>query len=77
MKKLSILFGALAVLLSDVMCAVVTYTYRDLTWGCRYAGYGTPAGAAFVYAVPYGAAIAVCVVLAVVLGKRAALPVKA
>ena len=40
MKKLSVLFGALAVLLSDVMCAVVAYNYCNLLWGGRYAGYG-------------------------------------
>ena len=29
MKTWSIVFAALAVLLSDVMCAVVAYLYRD------------------------------------------------
>ena len=71
MKKLSVLFGALAVLLSDVMCAVVAYNYCNLIWGGRYAGYGAPAGTAFLYAVPYGIGIIVCVVLARVFRKKA------
>lgn len=71
MKKLSILFAALAVLLSDVMCAVVAYNYCELLWGAKYAGYSAPAATAFLFAVPYSIAIAVCAVLAVVFKKRA------
>ena len=73
MKKLSILFAALAVLLSDVMCAVVAYNYCDLLWGAKYAGYGAPASTAFLYAVPYAVGIAACAVLAVVFRKKAVL----
>ena len=36
MKTLSIVFSALAVILSDVMCAVVAYNYCNLTWSGRY-----------------------------------------
>ena len=43
MKKLSYLFGALAVLLSQVMCAVVAYGYCDMLWGIQYACYSAPA----------------------------------
>ncbi len=71
MKKLSTLFAALAVLLSDVMCAVVAYNYCELLWGAKYAGYSAPASTAFLYAVPYALAIAACAALAVVFKKRA------
>lgn len=71
MKKLSILFAALAVLLSDVMCAVVAYNYCELLWGGKYAGYSAPASTAFLLAVPYALAIAACAALAVVFRKRA------
>ena len=30
MKKLSFLFAAAAIVLSDVMCAVVAFNYRDM-----------------------------------------------
>ena len=30
MKKLSYLFIAIAILLSDIMCAVVAFNYRDI-----------------------------------------------
>lgn len=72
MKKLSAAFALLAVLLSDVMCAAVAYTYCALQWGGQYAGTSAPASTAFLLAIPYGAGIALCIALAVVLHKRAA-----
>ena len=71
MKKLSIIFGVLAVLLSDIMCAVVAYNYCDLLLGTQYAGYSAPASTAFVYAIPFVIGIIVCVVLAIVFRRKA------
>ena len=48
MKKMSNVFLALAVLLSDVMCAVVAYNFCRMQWGIRYAMYSAPAWVAFV-----------------------------
>ena len=70
MKKLSVVFGILAVLLSDIMCAVVAYGYCDLLWGGRYAGYSAPPSAAFVYAIPFAIGIVISVVLALVFRKK-------
>ena len=70
MKKLSIIFGILAVLLSDIMCAVVAYNYCDMLWGGQYAGYSAPASTAFVYAIPFVIGIIVCVVLALTFWKK-------
>ncbi len=70
MKKLSILFGISAVILSDIMCAVAAYNYCDLLWGAEYAGYSAPAKTAFLYAIPYGIGIAVCIVLAIVFHRK-------
>lgn len=70
MKKLWILFIVLAVILSDVMCAVVAYSYCDLVWGGKYAGYSAPASTAFVFAVPFLIAIAVCLIVAYLLWKK-------
>ena len=70
MKKLSIIFGILAVLLSDIMCAVVAYFYCDLLWGRQYAGYSAPPSTAFVYAIPFAIGIVICVVLALVFRKK-------
>ena len=33
---------ALAILLSNLMCATVAYRYCDMRWGIQYAGYGVP-----------------------------------
>ncbi|MBR0437570.1 MAG: hypothetical protein IKO45_00670 [Clostridia bacterium] len=70
MKKLWILFIVLAVILSDVMCAVVAYSYCDLVWGGKYAGYSAPPSTAFAFAIPFLIAIAVCLAVAYVLRKR-------
>lgn len=71
MKVLSKVFGILAILLSDIMCAVVAYNYCELVWGGKYAGYSAPASIAFLLAIPYLIGIVICVVLAVVFKKRA------
>lgn len=67
MKKLSNVFGMLAILLSNIMCAVVAYRYCDMLWGIKFGGYSAPAGVAFIYAIPYLIGIAVCVVIALTL----------
>lgn len=71
MKKLSILFTALAVALSDVMCAVVAYNYSSLSWCGRFGECSAPASSAFLLAIPFGIGIAVCAGLAVVFHRKA------
>lgn len=71
MKVLSKVFGILAIILSDIMCAVVAYNYCELVWGGKYAGYSAPASTAFLLAIPYLIGIVICVVLTVVFKKRA------
>ncbi len=70
MKALSAVFWILAVLLSDLMCAVAAYNYCDMLWGVQYAGYSAPAQAAFLVVIPYAVGIIVCVVLAIVFKKK-------
>lgn len=70
MKKLCVAFGLLAILLSDVMCAVVAYNYCKLTFGAQYAGYSAPASTAFLLAIPYLAGIVICIILAFVFHKK-------
>ena len=70
MKTLSAIFWILAVILSNVMCAVVAYNYCDMVWGIRYAGYSAPASTAFILAIPYGIGIVVCVILALYFKKK-------
>ncbi len=53
MKKISIIFGVLAIVLSDIMCAVVAYNYRDMICGIEHLGYSAPAGTAFLLVIPY------------------------
>ena len=46
------------------MCAVVAYNYCALQWGGRYAAYSAPASTAFLYFIPYGIGIVLCIILA-------------
>lgn len=70
MKKLSYLFTALAILLSDIMFAVVAYNYRGMLCGIKHMGYSAPAYVAFVHAIPFLAGIIVCVFLAIIFYKK-------
>ncbi|MBR6634633.1 MAG: hypothetical protein IKL41_03290 [Clostridia bacterium] len=70
MNRLHILFGAIAVLLSDIMCFVVAYNYRDMLCSIEHGGYSAPASMAFIYAVPFLIGIAVCVVLSIRFYKK-------
>lgn len=70
MKKLSYLFTALAIVLSDIMCFVVAYNYRDMLCGIEHAGYSAPASTAFLYAIPFVVGIIVCAVLAIRFHKK-------
>ena len=72
MKKLSVCLFGLAVLLSDIMCAVVAWNYCDMVWGIKYAGYSAPAWTAFFLAIPFAAGIVVCIALAVFFKKKTA-----
>lgn len=70
MKKLSTVFAWLAVLLSDIMCAVVAYNYRDILCGIEHAGYSAPASTAFLWAIPYLIGIVICVVMVISFRKK-------
>ena len=63
-KVMHSLFTALAILLWGALCAHTAYTYCDLLWGGRYAGYSVAADTAFLLVIPYGIGIAVCMVAA-------------
>lgn len=69
-KRLSICFWILAVLLSNIMCAVVAWNYCDLLWGINYAGYSAPASTAFLLAIPFAVGIAICIALALFFKKK-------
>ena len=70
MKKLSNLFIVLAIVLSNIMCTVVAYNYRDMLCGIEHAGFSAPASVAFLYAIPFVIGIIVCSALAVRFRKK-------
>ena len=70
MKKLSILFATVAIILSNVMCIVVAYNYRGMICCIKHEVCSAPPEAAFLYAVPFLIGIVVCVVLAIKFRKK-------
>ena len=70
MKKLTYLFTALAILLSDIMCFIVAYNYRSMLCGIEHAGFSAPASIAFFYAIPFIIGIIACVILAIKFNKK-------
>ena len=70
MKKLSVLFAMLAVLLSDVMCALVGYNYAHMLCQIEHGGAGAPASVAFLLAIPFLIGIVICSLLAWAFGRK-------
>ena len=70
MKFLSSFFWGLAILLSEVMCAIVSYNYCDMKWGIQYAGYSAPVWTAFLTAIPFVLGMILCIALAVFFRKK-------
>jgi hypothetical protein len=70
MKKLSVLFCILALVLSHAMCAAVAYTYCELLWCGQYGGCSAPASIAFLLAIPYCIGIAICIGLTILCYKK-------
>ena len=70
MKKTSLFFAGLAIILSDIMCFTVAYNYRGMLCGIEHAGFSAPAGTAFLYALPFLAGIVLCAALAVRFNKK-------
>ncbi len=70
MKKLSIIFGVLAIVLSDIMCAVVAYNYCNINWLGEHGATSAPASVAFLYSIPYVVGIVICSILSVVFWKK-------
>lgn len=69
-KYLTALFAILAILLSNVMCAAVAYNYCTLQWCGQYSGCSAPPSTAFVYCIPYGIGILICVALTRIFYKK-------
>ena len=70
MKKLSRICLIVAILLSNVMCATASYSYRDMLCGIEHEGFSAPAELAFLSVLPYAILIVVCLILAVVFHKK-------
>lgn len=70
MKVAAKVFAVIAILLSDIMCAVVAYAYRGMLCGIEHLGYSAPASVAFLYAIPFMIGVIACVVFAIVCFKK-------
>lgn len=70
MKKPSHLFAAAAILLSNVMCAVTAYRYRDMLCSIAHGGASAPASVALLTAVPFAVGIVLLVAAALHFHRR-------
>ena len=70
MKKLSIVFTVLALVLSHVMCAHVAFSFRGMICCIEHTGCSAPADVALLLAIPYLIAVAVCAVFVVVFWRK-------
>ena len=70
MKTISNLFLILAVLLSDVMCAVVAYNYCNMEWEIKVGGTSAPVEMAYLYAIPFVIGIVLCLIGAFYFKKK-------
>ena len=67
MKKLSTIFAALAILLTNIMCVVVTYNCTVL----RYAhGNSAPWDVGLLFAIPFVIGIIVCSIVSYIAKKK-------
>ena len=64
LKNISKVFVVISIILFGAMCAVVGYSYAYMQMGIRYMGFSAPASIAFLYAVPFIAAICILLALA-------------
>ena len=65
------LFTAMGLVLSHLMCAHIAYAYCNMWWLGKTSLTSAPPRVVFFFMIPYGAGIAVCALLAWMLGKRA------
>ena len=67
MKKISVIFETLAILLTNIMCIIVTYNCTVL----RYApGNSAPWDVGLLFAIPFVIGIIACSVVAYIAKKR-------
>lgn len=70
MKKLSLLFALLSIMLSDAMCAVVAYSYRGMLCEIEHGSASAPASVAFLYAIPFAIGIILCITITIIFSKK-------
>ena len=70
-KIISRVFGISAIALLCAMCSVVSYEYAVLLWAGKSFQTSAPPWVAFFLAIPFAAAIAVCLVLHLIFKKKA------
>lgn len=70
MNKITKAAYIVAVLIGNIMCAVVAYKYCEMQWGIQYRGYSAPANVAFLWAIPFAICITICLIIAKMANKK-------
>lgn len=71
MKKLSILFGIITLLLSHLMCVTVAYNYSAMLCCIEHLFCSAPANIAFLYAIPFLICIIISTFLSIFFYRKA------
>lgn len=67
LKKICLAVG---IILSNIMCARVSYVYCTVQWAAKYEGWSVSTGVAFLYAIPFMIGILFCIILYWIFHKK-------
>lgn len=57
-------------ILSGIMCSVISYNWASMECGIRHLGYSAPAYVALYAGIPYFVALWCCIIFAILIGKN-------
>lgn len=69
-RKITKVMNFLAILISNFMFATVAYMYCRIQLGIKYEGWSVSAWVAFLYAIPFLIAIAVCLIICKIANRK-------
>ena len=57
-------------ILSNIMCSVISYNWASMEYSIRHLGYSAPAYVALYAGIPYFVALWCCIIFAILIGKN-------
>lgn len=69
-KKFYIIFFHISIIIFVVMCAHVTFEYKQMLWGIKHLCYSAPARIVFILCIPYLMIITCILIITYVFWKK-------